>query len=137
MLGVNTKIHEIWEEKMLVTHIYFNGQCKEAIEFYVKAFNATIKSIIQNPEQCNLVIHAEILIHDQLLMLNDFGDNDGYSKSGGYQLAVSFKNEDDLKNTYSILKEGSTTISPLSSTDYSVCVVRFVDKFDVRWAFWV
>ena len=122
---------------MLATHIYFNGQCKEAIELYVKAFNATIKSIVQNPEQCDLVIHAEILIQDQLLMLNDFGDNDGYSKSGGYQLAVSFKHEADLKNAYSILKEGSITISPLSSTDYSVCVVRFVDKFGVRWGFWV
>ena len=122
---------------MLVTHIYFNGQCKEAIELYAKAFNATIKLIIQNPQHSNLVIHAEMLIQDQLLMLNDFGDNDGYSKSGGYQLTVRFTNEDDLKNTYSILKEGSTTILPLSSTDYSVCVVRFVDKFDVRWGFWV
>lgn len=122
---------------MLATHIYFNGQCKEAIELYVKAFNATIKTIMQKSGQEELVIHAEIYIHNQLLMLNDFGDNDGYSKSGGYQLAVSFDNEDDLKKAYSVLKDGSTTISPMQATDYSTCVVRFIDKFDVRWAFWV
>ena len=122
---------------MLATHLYFNGQCKEAIALYVRAFNGTIKTIIQNPENDDLVIHAEILIHNQLIMLNDFGDNDGFSKSGGYQLAVSFDNECDLKDAYSILKDGSTTISPMQATDYSVCIVRFIDKFDVRWGFWV
>lgn len=122
---------------MLITHLYFNGQCKEAIELYKKAFNATVKTIIQNPEQDGLVIHAEILIHNQPLMLNDFGDNDGFSKSGGYQLAVNFDSEEELKESYSVLKDGSTIISPMQATDYSICVVRFIDKYDVRWAFWV
>lgn len=122
---------------MLVTHVYFNGHCKDAIELYVKAFNADIKTIMYRPEQDNFIIHAEIFIHDQLLMLNDFGDNDGYSKSGGYQLTVKFDNEDELKDAYLVLKDGSITIFPMKATDYSPCVVRFVDKFDVRWAFWV
>lgn len=122
---------------MLVTQIHFNGQCREAIEIYVKAFNATIRTIMQNPENESLVIHAEIFIHNQLLMLNDFGDNEGFSKSGGYHLSVSFDSEEELKKAYSVLKEGSTTITPMRVTDYSKCVIRFVDKFDVGWGFWV
>ncbi len=121
---------------MLVTQIHFNGQCKEAIDIYVKAFNATIKTIIQNPENADLVIHAEILIHNQLLMLNDFGDNEGFSKSGGYHLSVRFDSEEELKKAYSVLKDGSTTITPMRATEYSKCVIRFVDKFDVSWGFW-
>jgi PhnB protein len=122
---------------LLVAQVHFNGQCKEAIELYVKAFNATIETIIQNPVQDDFVIHAEISIHNQPIFLNDIADNVDSFKSGGYQLSVSFDNEDDLKAVYSVLKDGSTTISPMQATDYSVCVVRFVDKFDVRWAFWV
>ncbi len=122
---------------MFVTHIYFNGNCKEAIQLYVKAFGATVKIIIQNPEKDNLVEHAEIYIHNQLLMLNDFGNNDGYSRSGGYQLTVSFENEEALKQAYSILEDGSTAISPMQAADYSPCIVRFTDKYDIRWAFWV
>ena len=68
-------------------------------------------------------------------MLNDFGDNDGFSVSGGYQLSVKFDSEDELKDAYSLLKANSKVILPMQSTDYSVCVVRFVDMFDVRWAF--
>jgi len=122
---------------MLTTHIYFNGQCKEAIELYKKAFNANIKTVMLNPKQDNLVIHAEIIIHNQLLYINDFGDNDGYSMSGGYQLCINFENEDDLKVAYSVMLNGSKIISPMQATDYSVCVVRFIDKFNVRWAFGV
>lgn len=121
---------------MLVTHIYFNGQCKKAIEMYKQALNATVKTLIEDTET-QLVIHAEITIHNQLLMLNDFGNNDGFSKSGGYQLSVQFDNEADLKRAYNVMQEGSTTIEPVQATEYSPCVVRFIDTFDVRWAFWV
>lgn len=122
---------------MLAAHIYFNGQCKKALELYTKAFDAVTKVIIQNANNNELIDHSEILIHDQLLILNEFGDNDGVSQSGGYQLTVRFDNENELVNAYSILEEGSTTIFPMQKTDYSKCVVRFIDKFDTRWAFWV
>lgn len=82
------------------------------------------------------MVQAEIMIHDELLMLNDFGDNDGISKSGGYQLSVRFNNEEELKAAYSGMQSESITISSIP-TEYSPCTIRFIDKFDVRWAFWV
>ena len=82
---------------MFVTHIYFNGQCKEAIELYKSVFNATIKTLIEDSSKL-LVVHAEIVIHNEVLMLNDFGNNDGISKSGGYQLSVQFDNQMASKN---------------------------------------
>jgi PhnB protein len=121
---------------MLVTHIYFNGNCKEAVELYKNALYADVKTLIEDSDS-NLVIHAEIIIHDELLMLNDFGNNDGISKSGGYQLCIQFENEDELKRAYSKMGLESITIDPMQSTDYSPCTVRFEDRFGVKWAFWV
>lgn len=122
---------------MLITHVYLNGTCREAIDLYVKAFNAKINIIIPSTDNDNLIVHSEIYIHDEMLMLNDFGNNEGPSKSGGYQLSVRFDNLEDLKGTYSFFKDDSAIITPMQATDYSVCVVRFIDKYDVRWAFWV
>ncbi len=122
---------------MLVTHVYLNGQCKEAIELYKNAFNATVQTLIESPENTELVMHAEILIHNQLLMLNDFGNNDGFSISGGYQLCVKFDSEEELMKSYSILVDGSKIITPIQATDFSACMVRFIDKYDVRWGFWL
>ena len=121
---------------MLTTHIYLNGNSKEAIEMYKSALNATVKTLLEDSDS-HLVVHAEIVIHDELLMLNDFGDNDGISKPGGYQLCVRFTNEDDLKNAYSVMQFESITVSPMQPTNYSPRTIRFIDKFDVRWAFWV
>lgn len=121
---------------MLATHIYFNGQCKQAIELYQQAFNATVETLIEDENNAR-VIHAELIIHDQVLILNDFGNNDGVSISGGYQLCVQFDDEAALVKAYDILKNGSTTIEPLQAADYSSCIVRFIDQFGTRWAFWV
>ena len=121
---------------MLITHIYFNGNCKEAIELYKDALYAEVKTLIEDSDS-GLIIHAEMIIHDELLMLKDFGNNDGISKSGGYQLCLQFENEDELKSAYSKMEFESITINPIQSTDYSPCTVRFEDRFGVNWAFWV
>ena len=121
---------------MLTTHIYFNGNCKQAIEMYQSALGATVKTLFEDPDS-DRIVHAEIVIHDQLLMVNDFADNDGFSKSGGYQLCIQFNSEDDLKSAYSGIQSESTVIGPMQPTEYSPCTIRFIDKFDVRWAFMV
>ena len=121
---------------MLITHIYLNGHCREAIQLYQKAFGATVQTIIEYPDS-KQIIHAEIEIHNTLLMLNDTGGDLDFSRSGGYQLSVQFDREDDLLAAYSVLKEEANILFPMQATDYSICVVRFIDRFDVRWAFWV
>ena len=62
---------------MLTTHIFLNGDCKEAIETYKSALGATVKTIFEKPNS-HLIVHVEIVIHDELLMLNDFGENEGF-----------------------------------------------------------
>lgn len=121
---------------MLATHIYYNGQCKKAIEMYQQAFGATIETLMEDPDT-QLIIHAEMRIHNELLMMNDFGNNDGISKSGGYQLSVQFEDEAALQRAYAVLQDGCALIEPMQATDYSPCTVRFIDKFDARWALWV
>ncbi len=92
--------------------------------------------MIEDPDT-QLVVHAEIKIHNDLLMMNDFANNDGFSKSGGYQLCVQFDNEADLKKAYSVMQDGCTIVEAMQATEYSACTVRFIDKFDVRWGFMI
>jgi PhnB protein len=122
---------------MLAAHIYLNGQCTEAMRVYQSAFGATVQTAIEDPENSELILHAKILIHGQLLILNDYGGGLDLSKSGGYQLSVQFDNKDELLAAYSVLEAGCTIVFPLQPTGYSPCVVRLVDRFDVRWALWI
>ena len=52
---------------MLVTHIIMKGKCREAIELYEKALNASVMNIIPKPGQEELVLHTEILLYNQTL----------------------------------------------------------------------
>lgn len=117
---------------MLVPHLYFNGKSKEAIAQYVKAFGAEVETTIPYPEDENKngLMHAEIFIHGQRIMLND-------ENLGPPCLVVIYDNKEDLMRSYEIMEEGSEVTAPMVETDYSPCVVGFRDRFGVDWAFMV
>jgi len=110
-----------------------------AIHLYEQAFHSEVLTLMMNPESGkeNQVIHAEINIHGQKLMLNDFGNQQGITKPDGYQLVVQFDDVDGLESAYRVLEEGAVILSAKQATDYSPCVVQFIDRFGTRWAFMV
>lgn len=55
----------------LTTHLWFNGQCREAIEFYQKAFGAERVGQIVPAPQGNGVLHAMLKFGDANLMMAD------------------------------------------------------------------
>lgn len=120
---------------MLIPQLYLNGSCSEAIERYKEAFKAEVDSILYDEEKKpeKFVIHAEMHIHEQRVMLSDWGGNKNLSPDSAIQLVITYTSKDELKKTYSILKEGSQTIIDMGPTFYSTCLVDFVDKYGVRW----
>ena len=129
---------------MLIPHLHFNGNCKEAISLYEKAFNVKVDSVILNsdyaPEEYkndNRVAHAEIRIHGQRVYLNDRFGKEDTSTDIAIHLIVTFKNKAGLLACYDKMKEESITIDPLETLPYSPLAVQFIDKFGVQWGFMV
>ena len=124
---------------MFCTHIFFNGNCIEAIHLYQRAFQAEVLVLIMNPENGKeqQVIHAEIAIHGEKLMLNDFGNLQGVTHPDGYQLVVQFESVSALEAAYHEMEDGAVILSPKQATDYSPCVTQLIDRFGTRWAFMV
>jgi len=120
---------------MLVPHLHFRGNCKEAIALYEKAFKTKAEKI-QYDDNGN-VGHAEMYIHDQRVMLNDRFGKISRTTDIAIQVVIIFENKVQLTNCYEIMKEGSVTIDEIGETFYSPCVVIFIDKFGVQWGFMV
>jgi PhnB protein len=121
---------------MLIPHLHLNGKCMEAMELYKEAFNASVTILIYNSENEpeNGVMHAEMLIHNQRVMLNDFGGSESLSKDSAVHI-VTFASEQELRCSYEILKSNSITIYSIQVESYTPCTVGFVDKYGVRWGF--
>ena len=125
---------------MLIPHLHFNGNCKEAIAFYEKAFDTKVESIVYNRDyspDCNddSIAHANMYIYGQKVFLNDrFGKKDT-STDIAIHLIVMFRSEHEFLSCYDIMKEDSITIDPLETLPYSSLAVQFIDKFCVQWGF--
>jgi uncharacterized glyoxalase superfamily protein PhnB len=133
----------------IVPMMIYAGQASQAIDLYVKAFNAevleklTYADIADSGEELKdelkgLVGYSEILIGEQIISLCD--DSDAFENrnemSGNLYLVdllVHFDSDDELKATYDVLAEGGTVTEPLTSQTYCSLTCRLIDKYGGRW----
>lgn len=131
---------------MFVTPNYhFNGNCKEALPLYKKAFSGILTVFILNSDanpsdmttvhmtdrEKNLVYHAEMTIGQQRFMFSDALD--AIPQGQNISTLITFDSVEKVKDAYQVLSEGCLVIHPMTSTTYSGCFVSFVDKFGMRW----
>lgn len=127
---------------MLIPHLHFSGNCRDAISLYEKAFDTKAETIIFNRQYdpaCddNGIAHAVMKLHGQMIYLNDrFGSRD-FGTDVAVHLIVMFKSTDELLACYEIMKPDSITIDPLEELPYSALAVQFIDRFGVQWGFMV
>ena len=125
---------------MLTPYLHFDGNCKEAIDAYEKAFNTKVdaESIDYMPDGKNIA-HAAMVIYGTKVFLNDALKflNDTFGNIlGATHLMITFDTVDELFACYEILK-ASNDSAPFYETSYSRLAGNFIDKFGVLWAFMV
>ncbi|MCK8061489.1 MULTISPECIES: VOC family protein [unclassified Fusibacter] len=120
---------------MLVPQLYLKGKCEEAIKAYENAFKTKVASVLYDEDKRpeNFVVHAEMHIHDQKVMMSDWGGNISMSTDNSQQLVVIFKEQAELDHAYDVLKVGSKTVIEKGPTFYSTCLVDLLDSYGVRW----
>ncbi|MCL2361630.1 MAG: VOC family protein [Defluviitaleaceae bacterium] len=128
----------------------FAGVANQAMDLYVKAFGAKIKTKIlfadanKKDYQCtedekDLVYYAEIAIGRQTIALGDNADavKNGIVEISGnsfsIDLLVHFDSDEELKTAYGLLSDGGTVTTPLCSQTYCSLTCAIVDRFGGRW----
>jgi PhnB protein len=128
-------------------YINFNGNCREAVEFYAKVFGTEKPKIMSfgdtppNPEYPlpeeakNLVMHSRLDIDGSTVMFSDTFP--GMPFVEGTNISLSYVNTDiDLiKSIFSKLKEGGKVGMDLQETFWSKCYGSLKDKFGIEWQF--
>jgi len=128
----------------VMPNLHFNGNCKQAIELYKKAYGAEIKALLHyadaNPQDFimsdenhgDLVYHSEIIIGNHKLMLNDTTEED-FKMGNSLSLLVHFDTDDECMQAYKIMADGATILSPMESQTYCACFASLIDKYGVHW----
>lgn len=126
-------------------YLIFNGNCREAVEFYAQAFGTEEPRIMSFgdappspehpvPEEAkNRVMHAMLTINGSHVMFSDTFPGMPFTAGNNFSLAVVGKNANELQTYFANLKEGGTVRMDLQETFWSKLYGSVVDKFGIEW----
>jgi PhnB protein len=131
----------------IVTSLSFQGQCREAFEFYAKVLGGQITAAYpfgegppdgppMAPKYKDWLMHAWLDVGDQSIMGADmppeFAPNIDKPKNG---FDVTFHTDDpaEARRVFDALSEGGQIGMPFAATFWSPGYGSFTDKFGVPW----
>lgn len=128
-------------------YLNFNGNTREAVEFYSEVFETEKPQIMTfgdtppNPEYPlpeeakNLVMHTRLEINGSTVMFSDTFPGMPFTQGNNFSLSIVSQNEDDIRKYFHKLKEGGKVEMELQETFWSKCYGSLVDKFGIAWQF--
>jgi PhnB protein len=136
---------------MTTANIYllFNGNCREAFEFYRSVFNGEFESIStfgdmppqkgrpKLPDEAkNQIMHLTLRISDSsVLMGSDNGGESGAEVRPGNNFSVMVHTDsvEETDRIFNALSEGATINMPLENTFWDSYFGMLTDRFGISW----
>jgi PhnB protein len=126
----------------ITPYLFFNGRCAEAFKFYEKCLGAKIVAMITHaetpavkdtpPDWQQKIIHARLLVGDQMLMGSD-APPDHYQKPQGVSVTVSVDKPEDAERIHAALGDGGEVSMPIAETFWARRFGMVNDKFGISW----
>ena len=126
-------------------YLNFNGNCREAAEFYAEVFKTEKPHIMtfgdapkdpnfEIPEEAkNLVMHTRLDILGSRVMFSDTWPGSPFVAGNNISLTVISDDEEIIRSSFEQLKEGGTVTMELQETFWSKCYGAVKDKFGIEW----
>ena len=130
---------------MLNTYLNFDGNCREAFDFYRSVFGGEFMilqtfgdapSEYQPPEgEQDKVMHVSFPIGDNILMGSDIPSNMGLTLVSGnnFSISVSPESRERAESLFNALSDGGTVTMPMQDMFWGSYFGSCADKFGVNW----
>jgi PhnB protein len=123
-------------------YLIFNGQCAAAFQFYARVLGGTIVMMQTHgetpakdhvpPDWQDKVIHARLVVGDQVLMGSD-APPAHYDAPKGTSVSITVADPADAERLFSALSEGGKINMPFQKTFWSSGFGMAVDRFGIPW----
>jgi PhnB protein len=125
----------------VIPYLMFNGNCREAFEFYEKTLGGKINAMMSYgdmPEDqrggapANAVMHACLMVGDESLMASD--DCTGtFQPAQGMTVSLHPKTQAENERIFNALAEGGTVHQPMIATFWTTGFGVVTDRFGTPW----
>ena len=128
-------------QSRLNPYIAFNGNAREAMEFYKTVFGGKLDitsykdgGMTQDPAEANKVMHS-ILIADNgiTFMASDTPSHIEHKSGSSISISLSGDNESELTEYWKKLSENGTVHEPLKKAPWGDTFGMTADKFGIEW----
>lgn len=122
-------------------YLGFNGNAREAIEFYKGVFGGTLVSqtyaeggMADNPADADKVMHAQLDADNGMtLMASDSPGRTPGQSGSSISLSLSGEDETELSGYWRALAEGGTVTMPLEKAPWGDQFGMLRDRFGTEW----
>lgn len=141
---------------------YFDGDCHQAIDFYVDVFQIAKPEHIMTygqlpandsnpnadstedkslddvqpataPEGSDRVLYSSLPIFEHNIMLADVPAGSPYQRGGNVAITLGHPDATEIERLFNHLASGGEIDMPLGKTFFSACYGMVTDKFGIRW----
>jgi PhnB protein len=123
-------------------YLYFNGQCEAAFTFYEQCLGGkTVFKITygespmadKTPAEWHAkIMHARLLVNDQVLMGSDTPQN-RYETPKGFSVSINIKDAAEADRTFNALMDKGNVVMPIQQTFWAERFGMLVDQFGIPW----
>lgn len=133
--------HKVPMKSILNPYINFNGEARQAAEFYHSVFGGKLDlttfgeaNMAQNPADNDRVMHAMLEAENGMtFMISDTSTAMGYEPGSNISLSLSGDNEAELRAFWDKLSAGGNITMPLDKAPWGDTFGMFTDKFGIQW----
>ena len=126
----------------LTPYLAFNGNCREAMEFYKTVFGGELNVQTFGEAPVNAaekdkarVMHAQLSSGNFMLMASDGMPDRPVTFGDSVSLSVHTQSKDETDTLFKKLSEGGTVTMPLENTFWGAYFGMLIDKFGIHWLF--
>jgi PhnB protein len=125
--------------------INFNGNCREAVDFYAKVFKSKVGNLMTYkdappdpaypiPEaDKDRIMYAGVPIGNITVMFSDVPSDSEYIKGNNVSPTISADGKEDVTRIFNELKEGGEVYMELQKTFFSEWFGMVEDKYGIIW----
>lgn len=130
--------------KAIVSYINFNGNCKEAMEYYQEIFGGKLE--LMTAKQGNhqdyfdsedAILHANLQIKPEItIMASDCPKNAKTLFGNSVNISIACESLEEIEKFYNFFeKSAKKIIMPLADTFWGAKFAMLTDKFEINWMF--
>jgi PhnB protein len=124
-------------------YLNFNGNCKEAFEFYAQVLKGKIDMMMTHaeappeaqggPEWRDKILHAHLTVGDAVIMASDV-PADRYLPPRSFSVSLQIDDIAEAERIFKELSAGSEKIMmPIQPTFWAARFAMFFDRFGIPW----